>query len=700
MGLKALSLKPAYYSDEDNLLKDFYIPVLSKATKYDRIAGFFCSNSLALAAVGISELIKKGGKIRLIANVVLSEQDQEAIREAIIQKEQEVLEDIERIEDELKRNHIRMLGWMIKNNHLEIKIAVVRKGLEHQKLGILYDDAGAIVSFSGSENETVYGWLHNDEQFHVFCSWIEGDKNHLNPEIERFDVLWADKGRRVRVFSVSEAFNRGLIKNAPRSEEEFNNLSYEAVQSLLAEILQCREEQACYKVKKYSLRPYQEEARAKWVVNGFKGIFEMATGTGKTFTALSCLELLKDELLATIITAPFQHLVKQWEKELSNFNISADLILIADSSTNWKDRLVNSLIDANLGYFKKIIILTTHDTFSSQDFLNIVKTYKKKLKYCLIADEVHGIGSSKRKNGLIDEYDYRIGLSATPSRWFDEDGTQTILEYFSGIVFEYGLKEALTNINPVTGETYLVPYEYIPIFAHLNDSEMDNYVAITAAIIRKYNSANKSDDENSILDYLIFERANIIKNAASKYDELESLLKKTAKDLNLTIIYCTPEQLEKISSLLKKLHIIYHKFTMDEGTYPDARFNGLTEREYILNNFSKKKYSVLLAMKCLDEGVDIPPAKTGIIVASSGNPREYIQRIGRLVRRYPGKTSARIYDFITIPKTDYLPSELKNLEIKILKKEFLRCEEVAKYGSNNSEALRILYSVKRKLMGG
>ena len=200
------------------------------------------------------------------------------------------------------------------------------------------------------------------------------------------------------------------------------------------------------------------------------------------------------------------------------------------------------------------------------------------------------------------------------------------------------------------------------------------------------------------MSHLLFERAKIIKNAVSKYDELESLLKKTAKDLNLTIIYCTPEQLDKIASLLKKFHIIFHKFTMGEGTYPDARFNGLTEREYILNNFSGKKYSVLLAMKCLDEGVDVPPAKTGIIVASSGNPREYIQRIGRLVRRYPGKTSAKIYDFIVIPKTDYLPPELKSLEIKILKKEFLRCEEVAKYASNNSEALRMLYSVKRKLM--
>ena len=179
MGLRDIEIKPVYYSDEDNLLQDFYIPVLSEAVRYDRIAGYFSSNSLAIAAKGIANFINAGGTIRLIANVVLSTEDQEAIKEAILNKEKEILIEIENLEDRLKRDHISMLGWMLQKDLLEIKISVVKNGIEHQKVGILEDVAGNIVSFSGSDNETVSGWLRNNEQFHVFCSWVEGDTNHL-----------------------------------------------------------------------------------------------------------------------------------------------------------------------------------------------------------------------------------------------------------------------------------------------------------------------------------------------------------------------------------------------------------------------------------------------------------------------------------------------------------------------------------------
>lgn len=161
MGLKVLNLKSVYFSDQDNLLTKFYLPVLSNSMKYDRIAGYFCSNSLAIAAKGISNFIRNGGKIRLIANVVLSADDQEAIIEAIRQKESEVLIDIEGLNDQLKKDHIRMLSWLVKNNLLQIKIAVVKNGIEHQKMGLLEDAEGNVISFSGSDNETVHGWLHD-----------------------------------------------------------------------------------------------------------------------------------------------------------------------------------------------------------------------------------------------------------------------------------------------------------------------------------------------------------------------------------------------------------------------------------------------------------------------------------------------------------------------------------------------------------
>lgn len=225
MSLKELNLKSVYYSDDCSLLTDFYIPVLSNAVRYDRIAGYFCSNSLAIAARGIAELIKNNGYVRMIANVIISEEDQGAIKEALKNKEREILVEIDGLEDQLAKDHIKMLSWMIKSNLLEIKIAVVKNGIEHQKMGILEDKEGNKISFSGSENETVSGWLNNDEQFHVFCSWKEGDLNHLTPDVERFNVLWNDRGNAVRVFPVSEAFKLGLLKNAPKSDSEFQKFS-------------------------------------------------------------------------------------------------------------------------------------------------------------------------------------------------------------------------------------------------------------------------------------------------------------------------------------------------------------------------------------------------------------------------------------------------------------------------------------------
>lgn len=233
MSLKDLALKSAYYSDVDDILNDFYIPTLSKTVIYKRIAGYFSSNSFAIAAKGISKLIENNGKIQLIANVVISEDDQKAIKMALEQIENDFISEIYNIEESLKKDHISMLGWLIKNNKLEIKIAVVKKGIEHQKIGIMQDENGSILSFSGSENETFQGWLNNDEQFHVFCNWIDGDTAHLNPDLERFNVLWENKSDQVKVYSVSDAFKEGLIKIAPKNSEEFKKLSKDTIEKIL-----------------------------------------------------------------------------------------------------------------------------------------------------------------------------------------------------------------------------------------------------------------------------------------------------------------------------------------------------------------------------------------------------------------------------------------------------------------------------------
>lgn len=699
MSLKDLKLKHVYFSDEDNLLEDFYIPVLSNSIMYKRIAGYFCSNAFAISAKGIASFIKNNGRIQLIANILLSSEDQEEIKKALFNKEQEVLIEINNLEDHLKKNHIRIFGWMIKNNLIEIKIAVVKNGLEHRKMGTFQDLEGNQIAFSGSDNETVKGWLHNDEQFHVFCSWIDGDKKHLLPEIENFDRLWENKGKKVILYDVSEAFKNGLIKNAPQDDAEFKRLSEEVTEELL-------EKNALFYTKKIddkvTLRGYQSEAIKKWTENDYKGIFEMATGTGKTFTALGCIDKLtkNNKKTTTIISVPYQHLVQQWKKEIDKYGISYDFIIIADSSNSkWKDEIVNNFLDTSLGNVDNGIVITTHDTFSSDSFKNIIQQYKKEFKICLIADEVHSLGSPKRMEGLINSYDFRLALSATPTRWFDEIGTKKLIDFFDDIIFKFELKEAIWTINPETNETYLAPYNYYPYIVYLKEAELQEYIKITYSIVKNLERAKSEFEANEVLNRLYFKRADLIKNATNKYKKLEDILHDIKNELKWTIIYCSPQQIDRISNIVNRYHLIKHSFTMEEGVRPDPKFGGISQREYILNKFAEGEYQVLIAMKCLDEGVDIPPARIGILMASSSNPREYIQRIGRLIRRYPKKKAANIYDIIVMPDLRDIPTNLKNFVTNIIDVELNRCEEIAKIASNGAEAIKNIYFFKEKYIG-
>ena len=433
-----------------------------------------------------------------------------------------------------------------------------------------------------------------------------------------------------------------------------------------------------------------------------KCLFEMATGTGKTFAALGCLDkVIKDtQKLVLVIATTKHHLIQQWIREIDKFGIKYDNLIIADSSNpSWKDILADSLIDLSLGYKNLTIVLTTHNSFSSDDFINIIQNNKGDLSFLLIADEVHKLGAEKNKRGLINKYDMRLGLSATPKRWFDDLGTAAIYDYFGNEVYEFGLEKAISAINPETGEYYLTPYRYLPIFVSLNDDELEEYIEKTKMIVKKINQIRDETEKDIYLENLIFQRADIIKNAKQKFSVLEEIFNQIDKPIKWTIIYCSPQQIDHVMDIINNRKIIAHRFTMEEGIKPEKKYDGLSKREYILKKFGDGTYQVLVAMKCLDEGVDIPPARRAILLASSGNPREYIQRIGRVIRRYKDKSEATIYDIIVIPSFDNLPTELREIEYKVFEKELKRYDEIAKIAINSAEAFKIIFQIKNRLMG-
>lgn len=707
MSLKDIPIKKAYSSDSDNILQDFYLPALQNAIEYLRLAGFFSSTALAVSARGVYNLIKNNGNMKLIVCPRLSRSDVEVIKKADQDPQNfisnNMLKEIEQFENECIRDHVFILGWMIANKKLEIKVALVldeekklldweeaeQKGIFHQKVGILKDSQGNIISFSGSINESAKGWLENIEEFKVFRNWEHGENDYVKEDSQKFETFWNNQSKRVNSLKIPNAVEKRLIEIAPTDISKIN--------------LHQWYEKTKLKKKKIPLFEYQKEAVESWIQNGYKGIFEMATGTGKTFTALGCLDesSKSDQMFASIITCPYNHLIQQWKREIDKFGIEYGDIIIADSTNpQWKKILSGYLIDISLGYKNKLLILTTHDTFSSSDFVKIIQNHKGESDLFLIADEVHGIGAEKRRKGLIDVYNRRLGLSATPKRWFDDTGTSLLYDYFDDVVYEFGLEEAIYSEKPGTGESYLTPYRYLPKFVSLTSSELEEYIEKTKAIIMNLNKAKKDEEKEKYLENLLFKRADIIKNAAEKYSVIHEILDEINSDINWTIIYCSPQQIDNVMKIINKKKLIAHRFTMEEGVTPQKKYSGLSQRDFILEKFAERKYQILVAMKCLDEGIDVPPARNAIFLASSGNPREYIQRIGRVLRRYKGKKEASIYDVIVIPSFKELPPELIKIEWKILEKELTRYYEIAKIAINRVEAMTLVFNIKNTYLEG
>ena len=427
------------------------------------------------------------------------------------------------------------------------------------------------------------------------------------------------------------------------------------------------------------LRDYQVEAIENWFANDNFGIFEMATGTGKTFTALSAFKKLSDlhDKFLTVIACPQLHLIDQWIKDIKLFHDS-DIIVFASSNSKRFHQLKELSFDFSLGLTNKAIIITTHMSLSNDELMNFVNEFK--YKSLLIVDEVHGIGSNKQISGLNDNFDYRLGLSATPERWFDEVGTQALYDFFGNVVFEFDIGDALEKINPDTGESYLTPYFYHPIIVDLTDEEMQEYIELSKRIAYYLNSKHKSSKEKA--ETLILKRKMIINNTEDKLFKLEELLDKYP-DLNKTIIFCSPQQINNVQSLLNDKGFSQHKFTQSESA-TKSRNKLMSQREEIIKRFEDGSYNILVAIKCLDEGVDIPIADTAIIMSSTSNPREYVQRRGRILRRFPGKEHAHIYDMIVFPRkhTDYAS--------KISDKEVERYREFASNAINSYECLQIL----------
>ncbi len=402
----------------------------------------------------------------------------------------------------------------------------------------------------------------------------------------------------------------------------------------------------------------------------------MATGTGKTITALGALaELCRSQgRLVIVMACPYKHLVSQWADEFARFGYK--YLKVFGLANAQQDKLANQFLNFSAGYIDNLVILTTHDTFATPKFWQIIE--QKSVPLLLIADEVHELGATKRQLGLREAYIYRLGLSATPKRWLDDMGTDLLFSYFDKTVFSFSLADAIPK--------YLTPYDYFPYFVELQDDELEKYYELTGKIVRRANVTQSDEDE--IPELYLIERQKIIINAKAKFDPFENIIR-DLQNTTHTLVYCSPQQIKHTQNLLNIHNIIQHRFTGQES---------LKERERLLSSFAKGQHKMLVAMKCLDQGVDVPATRNAIILASSGNPKQFIQRRGRVLRKSPGKEKAAIYDIIVVPtlNNNQLDKATFNMERKILKRELIRYNEFASLALNSTYALNKIGPIKRQ----
>lgn len=704
MSFRDLKLKNSYTSEKDNILHGFYIPVLQEAINYKRITGYFSSSSFLTAASGLSHFIKNNGKMKFLLNIILSELDYAQIEKGTFTPEkiieERLMEDLDLFESECKNDYTKVLGWLIAKGFLEVKIGYIKeknKAYEilHQKVGILEDNEGNIITFSGSNNESAYGWAYNSEKFKVFFNWKEGQESYIFEDIQDFEELWNNQSNRTNVISFPEAIKQKIITIANRDPID--------IEDILLKI-DCSQNPSSSMVRenptKINLREYQNEAITKWFDNGCQGIFEMATGTGKTFTAIGALKKLleRDNELITIISAPYLHLVNQWEKSLLEMSIKVPIIHVSSINQKWKEDLTKKILNNRLGRENQLIILITHDSLSSDLFIEKMNDVKSSTSILLIGDEVHGLGSITRLGGLLPKYNYRLGLSATPKRHFDELGTESLLDYFGGVIYSFDLHKAINEINPDTGETFLAPYEYHPIIVELTKTDMDKYSALSGQIAILFNKKDKTIKEKLNLENKLRARQDILKNSSTKYPAFEMIIDDLIQKnvIKHTLIYCSPQQINTVQELLRSEGgIVQHRFTSKEDAIRKKKiYGGLTEREYLLNNFAEGNYHVLVAIRCLDEGVDVPATRNAILMCSSGNPKEYIQRRGRVLRRFPGKSKAIIYDITAIPTT--VDGHQQKIDKKNLELQLNRLEEFSQDAINREYVERIIFNIRKR----
>ena len=678
-------VRPLYMLPVDPLAEEVLIPGFRATAKVDCMVGFFSSEVLAALAPGLASYIAGSqNSFRLIVSPLLRAEDRAAIEDGLKSPEEvadRVLEELTVTEDLLQRHTLKCLSCLLRMGRIEIKVALMKDALFHPKVW-LFENGDDVVAAHGSSNVTYAGIRKNIEQIAISRSWQDPNQRYITDKLRyEFERLWDDKDDKCLIIGLPEAVRQRLLRTysseTPPTEDELRalygraaNIAEETEPYKPASLPAARfsiPEWLCYEGGPFE---HQGKAVAAWCAAGFRGVLEMATGSGKTITSMIGAYRLHErhKPLLVVVAAPYVPLIEQWCDEIAPFGLTPmNLTTVggaakrASEMQKLKRRLRTGLSDVE-------VVVVSHDTLCSPEFLSVVETFD--CARLLIADEAHNLGRRSFINDPPEFFEYRLGLSATPIRQYDEEGTEALFGFFGPVAFRFTLEEAIGRC--------LVEYDYYVHPVYLTETEMGEWFDLTGKIKQNaWRSDGGKPDE--YLAKLLRDRRALLETASGKVSMLRKLLDdEDTSGLRHTLVYTSdkgPQQLDNVNRLLRNKNILFHQLTAEETASRDQ-----TKR--IIRSFQDGEIQVLTAKRVLDEGVNIPQICKAFILASTTVERQWVQRRGRLLRTCSaiGKTYSVIHDLLALPPgmEEGLDPDARGL----VRSELRRAQEFARLARN------------------
>ena len=713
-----------YRPDEYNSPEKFFNDCLENSNEFDLQLGYFSSATISVLADGFASFISNGGKMRLVINHIVSDDDKNAISKGVYGGIIECFDltnfdELRKTFDEYQNQFFECLAYLIYRQSIDIRIIKPRnkKGIAHTKSG-QFRDGDSTTSFTGSANFTISGLFNNLEEIKIDRSDSVDTmvRNRIESQREEFDSIMKMKKRNIEYLSPDKLISAIQTNYGDKDIEELLDVEKKLRKLKKERAIRERQKQidmVCEVFEKmeprfpYSTGPreYQKFAFENWKNNGQKGLFAMATGTGKTITSLNCLlEIyIRKGYYKAIILVPTITLVNQWEQECRKFRFS-NIIKVYSKNLIWRDEIERVRFnekyrterDPEVSY----IIISTYASYSREKVFNVLNDFDKR-RLLVIADECHNMASGSLVKRLKEiPYLRRIGLSATPERQFDDYGNTKLRKFFGSeekYTYEYSMEEAIKN-------GVLCKYMYYPHLVRLTSEEMDAYVELSEKISKYFNyNTCTFDDPDEMLKRLLLARKRIIHKAANKLPAFIDIIQKRHDEkgnLKYSLIY-VPEgnkpdyiggtddfdKSEDINDDEEADHLIniYTQAVteVDERVTVRKFTSDQKDRKEILDDFAAGKLHVLTSMKCLDEGVDVPRSELAVFCSSTGNPRQFIQRRGRVLRTHPDKKIAELHDLVVVPEVSPNSSSYR-MEQSLLRGELLRVNNFALLSENPS----------------